>query len=136
MKQKYLLLGFFVFALGIAAVAWANVPKQTYGKAATVDVNSAITADIDAAVAAATGLRLMGYSAAENAGSPAIAEFEIVNGATGNAGTKLVHIHLAASASETVWFGDSGLDASDGISINDVTGTFNIHLYYKTFGGN
>jgi len=113
-----------------------SVPNQAYGKAASVDVNAAVSADVNAAVAAATGLRLMGYSAAENAGSPAIAEFEIVNGATGDAGTKLVHIHLAASASETVWFGDSGLDASDGISINDVTGTFNIHLYYKTFGGN
>jgi len=111
-----------------------TLPTEAFGKAASVDVNAGIIADVDAAVAAATGLRLMGYSARETAA--AAATFEIVNGATGAAGTTLVSVNLAASTSETIWFGDAGLDAESGLSIDDGTGTYDIALYYKVFGGN
>ena len=47
------------------------------------DVNLALTADADAAVAAATGLRLMGYTATESDGTPAVATANIKHGATG-----------------------------------------------------
>lgn len=100
--------------------------------AASVDVNAGVTADVDAAVAAATGLRLVGYSCRESAGTPAAAAFNIVNGATGAAGTSIVNVELAANASETVYFGDAGIDAANGISIDHVAGTVDVNLFYKT----
>ena len=100
-------------------------------KEALVDVNAGTTADVDAAVAAATGLRLMGYSCRESAGTPAVAAFDIVNGATGAGGTAIIAVELAANASETKWFGDTGIDASSGISINHSAGTVDVNLFYK-----
>lgn len=98
---------------------------------ASVDVNAAVTADVDAAVAAATGLRLVGYSCRESAVSPAVATFAIVNGATGAGGTGVVYVELAANASETVWFGDSGIDCASGISVDHIAGTVDVNLFYK-----
>ena len=96
-----------------------------------VDVSAAIGANIDAAVAARAGLRLTGYSIRESDGTPAVAAVEIVNGATGAWGTSIAQIELAASTSETVWFGDSGIDCSYGISLNWTTGTVDINFFYK-----
>ena len=96
---------------------------------ALVDVNTGVGADVDAAVAAAPGLRLCGFSAKETAA--AAATFVIVNGATGAAGTPVVNVNLAASASQTVWFGDGGISCANGISIDWLTGAVNIALFYK-----
>lgn len=100
--------------------------------AASVDVNDNITADVDAAVAAATGLRLMGFCAREMAGTPAAAKAKIVHGATGAGGTVLVPITLAASQTLVVWFGDSGIACANGLSIDWVSGALDLELYYKT----
>ena len=100
--------------------------------AASVDVNAAVTADVDAAVAAATGLRLMGYSVRESKSAAAVATAAIVNGATGAGGTSVVHIELAANSSETVFFGDYGIDCSSGISVDWIAGEVDINLFYKT----
>jgi hypothetical protein len=97
----------------------------------SVDVNSGILADVEPAVAAATGLRLTGYSCRESAGTPAVAAFNIVNGATVAGGTQIAVIELAANASETVSFGDSGIDAANGLSIDVVAGTVDVNLFYK-----
>jgi len=99
-------------------------------KAASVDVNATITADVDAAVAAQAGLRLVGFSTKETAGTPAAATAVIVNGATGAAGTAVAYINLAASGSNTVWLGD-GVDCSSGISIDWLTGQLDVALFYK-----
>ena len=99
-------------------------------KAASVDVNAAITADVDAAVAAQAGLRLVGFSTKESAGTPAAATAVIVHGATGAAGTAVSYINLAASGSETKWLGD-GIDCSSGISINWLKGRLDVALFYK-----
>lgn len=45
---------------------------------ASVDVNTAIVADVDAAVAAAAGLRLVGFACRESAATAAAATFVIV----------------------------------------------------------
>jgi hypothetical protein len=101
------------------------------GDSASVDQNSGISANVDAAVAAATGLRLMGYSCREIAGSAAVASFTIQHSATGAAGTQLVAVELAANGSETKWFGPQGLDcAASGLSINRVAGTLDVTLFY------
>lgn len=98
---------------------------------ASVDVNALIVANVDAAVAAATGLRLMGYSAKESAAVPAAATFIIVDGATGAGGTAVVNVNLALSASETRWFGPDGISCANGISIDWLTGRFDVELFYK-----
>lgn len=102
------------------------------GDAVLTDVNDLITADVDAAVAAATGLRLMGWAARESAAVPAIASFQIVNGATGAAGTTLVPVALPASGGDGDWYGPQGLDAAGGISIDFDAGRFDIALYHQT----
>lgn len=99
-------------------------------KAASVDVNAAVGANVDAAVAAAEGLRLVGFSAKESAGTPAAATAVIVHGATGAGGTAVAYINLAASGSTTVSLGD-GVACDSGISIDWLTGQLDVCLHYK-----
>ena len=81
--------------------------------------------------AAATGLRLMGYSCRESAGTPAVASFNIKHAATGAAGDQVVAVELAANGAETKWFGPQGIDvATSGLSIEDVAGTYDVTLYH------
>lgn len=103
----------------------------TQGPAASVDANATITADVDAAVAASAGLRLVGFSARESAGSPAVATAFIVAGADADSGdTDLIKIELAANGSITQWFGPGGIDAAAGLSIDHVAGELEIVLFY------
>lgn len=99
--------------------------------AASVDVNSGIAADVEPAVAAQTGLALCGFSYRESAGTPAVAAFNIVNGATVAGGTHVAVAEVAANGSDTIWLGDSGVDCANGISIDIVAGTVDVILYYK-----
>lgn len=98
----------------------------------TVTTNTGITADVDAVVAAAAGLRLMGWSARESAGSPAVASAKIVNGATGAAAGKLVEIGLLASDSKHAWYGPQGIPCPLGLSIDWLVGNLSITLFYRT----
>ena len=107
-----------------------NEGGLTLHKAASVDVNALIVADVDAAVAAQAGLRLVGFSAKESAGTPAAATAVIVHGATGAGGTAVAYVNFAASGSTTVWLGD-GIDCASGISIDWLTGRLDIALFYK-----
>lgn len=111
----------------------APIPVALFSSVgALVDVNSAIVADVDAAVAAATGLRLMGFAAKESAGVPAAASATIVRGATGAGGTAVYPIKLALSTSMSAWFGPAGIDCATGISIDWIAGQLDCHLYYST----
>lgn len=98
--------------------------------AATVEVNEGVSADVDAAVAADPGLRLMGWSARESAGTPAAAAFTIKNGATGNGGTAIVPVNLSASESAGDWYRPAGVDAATGLSLDVTAGTVDVYLYY------
>lgn len=100
--------------------------------AASVDVNTNVGADVDAAVAAAAGLRLVGFACREMAGTAAVASFIIVNGATGAGGTAVVPVELAANESRSEWFGPEGIDCANGISIDWIAGAVDVHLFYKT----
>lgn len=99
--------------------------------AASVDVNAAVIADVDAAVAAQAGLRLMGYSAKESAVVPASATFGVVHGATGAGGVVVIHQNFAASGSNSAWFGPDGIACPNGISIDWLTGRVDVTLFYK-----
>ena len=96
-----------------------------------VDVNAAVTADVGMAVAPAPGLRLIGFSCRESAASPAAATFIIIHGSVA-AGTALVPVELTLDESRVDWYGPDGLDVANGISIDWVAGTFDLHLFYKT----
>ncbi len=92
----------------------------------TTTVVEALAADDDATVAAATGLRLVGWNVRET--GAAAANFDIVHGATAAGGTKLVPIVLAADAKDQDWFWP-GIDCSDGISIVRTAGAADIILH-------
>lgn len=98
--------------------------------AASVDVNSAIAADVDLAVAAAAGLRLVGFAAREIAATGAPASFIILHG-TIAAGTPVVPVELSLDQSTRDWFGPDGIAVPNGLSIDVVAGTVDVHLYYK-----
>ncbi|MGZ5029032.1 MAG: hypothetical protein ACXWAT_10150 [Methylobacter sp.] len=99
--------------------------------ASLVQNNDAIVADVNAAVAAQAGLRLMGYSAKESAGTPAAATFAIKHGATVAGGTDVVYQNFAASGSTLQWFGDSGIACPNGISLDWLTGQVDVAIFYK-----
>lgn len=107
----------------------ATAPKRTD---TAVDVNTGILANVDAAVAAATGLVLMGYSVRESAAAAAVATVQIVHGATAAGGTAVVEVELAANESKTQWFGRDGIPVASGISLNVTAGTVDVDLYYAT----
>jgi hypothetical protein len=99
-------------------------------QAASSDLNASVAADVDAAVAASAGLRLMGFSATESHATAAVTTFKIVNGATGAAAGKVIHVELAANTSETKWFGPNGIACPLGISIDWVAGLVDVTLHY------
>lgn len=98
--------------------------------AATATPALAVAADADAVVAAAAGLRLLGYSVKEV--GAAAASFEIVNGATGAAGALLIPVALVADEVRTVWLGHQGIASAAGLSVDHLAGTFDIVLYHST----
>lgn len=80
------------------------------------------------AVAATLGLRLMGYSVKENAGSPDVATLVVRNGTT-SGDTAIVNINLAASGSDTQWYGPQGVPVDAGVFIDRLTGESTIVVY-------
>lgn len=107
----------------------SSLEAQLHGGALTV-YNANVAADDDATVAADAGLRLLGVSISESAGTPAVCEGKVVNGATGTAAGKVVTFSLAASTSITQWFGPGGIACPLGISIDREAGTFDIAVHY------
>lgn len=83
----------------------------------TYTTKTAATTD-EAGVAAAHGLRLMGYSIAERAAGAATVD--ICHGAA--AGTIVQYENLAASSSVARWFGPQGLPVPNGVWIERVSG--------------
>jgi hypothetical protein len=88
---------------------------------ATATAVASGTADAQV-IAATTSLRLVGFSAKENAGSPALAEFILRHG-TSTAGTPLAFVKLGPGESVRDWFGPGGQIASSGIFLDRISGT-------------
>lgn len=99
-------------------------------QAASADVNTGIAADVEPAVAAATDLRLMGFACRESAGTPAVAAFNVIHGATVAGGSVVVPVELAANGSTSAWFGPQGIAVASGISIEVVAGTVDVILFH------
>lgn len=100
----------------------------TSGTVATATAVATGSADV-AAVAAATGLRLLGYSVRESAGSAAVASFNLRNGST-VAGAIVAVEELAADTAKTVWFGGNGIACASGIFLDRVAGDTEIVIYH------
>jgi len=98
---------------------------------AEVDVNDALVADADLAVAAAPGLRYLGFSCKESDGTPAVATFRILRGDIAT-GTVLDTVELAANESAREWYGPEGFNSPEGISIDWIVGTVDVHIRHKT----
>lgn len=80
----------------------------------------------EAGIAAATNLRLMGYSIKETAG--AVATLLLRHGATVS-GDVIANENFAAAGSETRWFGPQGLPVDSGVFIERLTGTTAVTLW-------
>ena len=91
-----------------------------------IDHNDAIVADVDAAVVASAGLRLLGW----NALATVTGSFRIKNAATGAGGTRLASSGAVAGTSIGEWYGPRGLPAPNGLSIDWILGTWDIELYF------
>lgn len=111
---------FSALALSVALTLPAFAAVHDHGYTAT-EVASG-TADAQA-VAASSGLRLMGFGCKEDAAGTA--EFIIRNG-TEDTDPVLAFVTLTAGESVREYFGGEGLKADDGIFIERVSGTTHI----------
>lgn len=76
---------------------------------------------------------LMGYSINESAGTPAAWEVKIYDGATVSGGTEVVEEQDANGDTSIVkWFGPEGIALRDGVSVEVVSGTVDVTVYFKT----
>jgi hypothetical protein len=100
--------------------------------AVTATPYAAKTTDVQG-VAAADGLRLVGYSIREAAASAAVATVRLRNG-TADTDPILAIIELAADASSQITLPEGGLDAADGVFVEVVAGEVDIVLYSKVVG--
>ena len=104
------------------------VVKTIFDPAETA-VFSPITADQEPAIAAADGLRLIGWTATEAGGTGATAEVHLIHGETVAGGTELESIKFAGDESKHSWQWP-GVRADNGISIEVVDGEVDIEIYY------
>lgn len=113
-----------LLALALLLIA---IPAMAAGPSITATVVTSGTADAQG-VAAATNLRLVGYSITENAGSPAVARLVLRNGTT-TGGAEMFDVQIAASSSTVQWFGVTGPRCPLGIFVDRVSGTTKLTLY-------
>lgn len=82
-------------------------------------------------LAAASNLRLMGFSICETASVPALAHLILRHG-TSATDPIISQIKLAPGESIRDWFGDQGIAVASGVYIDRVTGTTQVTLYHRT----
>lgn len=109
----------------IAVLLLLAVPVAAAGPNITATVVTSGSGDTQG-VAAATGLRLVGFSITEDAG--AVARLRLRNG-TSTAGTELFDVQLAAGESAREWFGTTGPKCASGLFVDRVSGTTRLTLY-------
>lgn len=94
---------------------------------APVTGGATATADFQAVDGQAT---ITGWSVKESAGTPAVATIHIHDG-TANTDPLVAVIELAASGSETVWFGDDGVYCKDGVFVDIAAGEATVIIYWR-----
>lgn len=86
-------------------------------------------------VSGATGLRLLGFSVRESAGTPATAEIILRHG-TDATGTPIAFVNVQANGNgddhESQWFGPEGIDVPNGVFVDRISGETHIVLFTKT----
>ncbi len=92
----------------------------------TTTLQATLVADADAIIAATAGLRLVGYHVKET--NSAAAAFNIVNGATGAGGNPIIPVVLASGGRDGEWLWP-GLDISDGLSLDRISGQCDVYLH-------
>lgn len=105
---------------------------NTSNPAATAQTSMALAATADAFVAAASGLRLLGYVVRESATVAAAAAIEVRHGATAAGGQMISPATLAADGMTEKWYGPNGISMPNGISILVAAGTVDIAVFYTT----
>jgi len=123
---------------GAAVITSAEGTLQQYlrglvalKKASSSDANLDLVADADAAITSGAGRRLRGVVWSESAGSPGTFAFRVTDGATGASGTVLFARTGAASESNSIWFGEAGIDISaSGSSVDWVSGEVDVWLIW------
>lgn len=87
------------------------------------------TAD-EQAIAAATGLRLVGWSVTEGAATPSDARIRLHHG-TANSGPELFDVTLSPGESAREWFDLGGIAVPNGVFVDRVSGTTRLTLYVR-----
>lgn len=72
---------------------------------------------------------LMGWSIVENAGTPAVASFQILDGIT-NGDRAMMAVGVLASGASTVWFGPQGILFERGLYIKKISGSWTGGIFY------
>jgi len=121
-----------LITLILALTLWGGI---AFGSDGPVPDVSAVAQTSDATLqAASTGLRIMGYTVRESEATPALAAVALRHDADGtcNSTEVFAFVALLASTSQTVWFGDKGLDASLGVCADITDGTVDIGIFLNT----
>ena len=84
----------------------------------------------DLAISTSKPSRLLGWTAVESAGTPALATAVIRDGADVN-GAPIAYIGLLASGGGSQWFGPQGIVCPNGIFLDRVTGTTTITVFVE-----
>src|SRR6266542_3498934 len=95
---------------------------------AAISVNEASGTGDHQTVVATSGLRLIGVTAKEDAGTAAAAEFIFRNG-TDTSGTPIYYCKLGANESVRDWFGPEGIPCAAGLFLDRVSGTTAITVF-------
>ena len=88
----------------------------------------AIGADVEPALAGAKNRRLAGFAIRESAAAAAVGR--LLHGATVTAGRQFYAATYAASARDSMWFGEKGLGIPNGVSVDWVSGAFDLTLVW------
>lgn len=92
---------------------------------------TARSTDVNEAVAANAKLVCLGFSITETASPAGRASVRLMNGATVAGGEMFATIPLAPQEGHTQWF-PGGISIPNGLSIDLVSGTVDIAVYYAT----
>jgi len=93
---------------------------------------TALTADATLE-AAATGLRLQGWTARESASTPAAATLILRHDGDGTCDSTnvIAFIELTGDQSVNMWYGNEGIRAAAGVCADVLAGTVDINLYFS-----
>lgn len=106
----------------------SGMPEALHGAIPFTEANG-ISAD-QQGVAAATGLRLIGFACRESAATAAAATFILRHGTLAT-DPVIAPVELSANESTREWWWP-GIDAPNGIFIDIVAGTIDITLFHAT----